>query len=349
MRRRPPQRPLAAPLDADTARRRLDAALARRAPLLAASDTSVARLVHDTADGLPGFVLERLGPVLIAQLHAARLAFSEDLARELCAAAAERVGATAVYRKWYPAGRTSIHSELDAQHRDPRPWLGTPAPAELSVLEHGLAYLARPYDGYLACLFLDHRAARQRLRAAAGGRRVLNLFAYTCGFTVAAAAGGAASTASVDVSRKALEWGKRNLAANGIALEAHRFYAADAFEFYRRAVRQGLRFDLVLLDPPTFARTATGRPFELRADLDRLVAGALGLLGSPGQLWLSVNHRETSVMRLEEAVARGARGGGLRVRLVERPELPEDFKGDPDYAKSVVFELEGAGAGGRTM
>ncbi len=345
--RTPPRRP-AALLDTAAAHRRLDAALVRRAALLAAADTNVARLVHAAADGLPGFVLERLGPLLIVQLHEERLALTEETARELCAAAAERLGATAVYQKQYPAARTSVRPDLDARHRDPRPWLGTPAPAELPVLEHGLTYLVRPYDGYLTGLFLDHRGARRWVRAEASGRRILNLFAYTCAYTVAAAAGGAAATASVDVSRKALEWGKRNLAANGMTLGPHRFYAADVFEYFRRATRQRHRFDLVLLDPPTFARNRAGRPFVLRADLDRLVAGALSLLAPGGRLLLSVNHRETPRVRLRHAVERAAGACGQRVRPLEPPPGPEDFAGDPGYATSVLFESEG-GAGGRRM
>jgi 23S rRNA (cytosine1962-C5)-methyltransferase len=320
----------------------LDAALARRAGLLADPQTDVCRLFHSGADEIDGLVIEKLGSVLIVQLHAGRLAIDDAAVRELCATAAARVRATAVYRKVFPKDRTTPPADLERRHRDPAPWIGQPAEAELAVRENGATFLVRPYDGYATGLFLDHRAARARVRELAADRRVLNAFAYACGFTVAAALGGAAATVSVDISRKALEWGKRNLAANGLALDAHRFMCADVFDYYRRAARQGQRFDLVILDPPTFARVKkTGRVFTLATDLPRLVAGALELLDAGGILHLSVNHRGTSLRALQAMVRHAARARDRRAALLEGPPPPEDFPGDPDFAKSVWLRMGG--------
>jgi 23S rRNA (cytosine1962-C5)-methyltransferase len=321
----------------------LDAALARRAGLVSDPQTDVCRLFHSGADGIDGLVIEKLGSVLVVQLHAGRLAIDDAAVRELCAAAAARVQATAVYRKVFPKDRTTPPGDLERQHRDPTPWIGTLAEAELAVRENGAMFVVRPYDGYATGLFLDHRAARARVRELATGRRVLNAFAYTCGFTVAAALGGAAATVSVDISRKALEWGKRNLVANGLALDVHRFICADVLDYYRRAARQGQRFDFVILDPPTFARVKeTGRVFSLAADLPRLVAGALELLDADGILHLSVNHRGTSLRALQAVVRGAARAQGRRAALLEGPPPPEDFPGDPDFAKSVWLRLGGS-------
>ena len=321
----------------------LETALARRAELLADPQTDVCRLFHSGADGIDGLVIEKLGPVLVVQLHAGRLVIDAAAARELCATAAARVRATAVYRKVFPKDRTTPPGELERQHRDPAPWIGEPVEAELAVHENGATFVVRPYDGYATGLFLDHRAARARVRELAAGRRVLNAFAYTCGFTVAAALGGAAATVSVDISRKALEWGKRNLAANGLTLDAHRFICADVFDYYRRAARQGQRFDLVILDSPTFARVKeTRRVFTLAADLPRLVAGALELLDAGGVLHLSVNHRGTSLRALQAVVRDAAHAQGRRDALLEGPPSPEDFPGDPDFAKSVWLRLGGS-------
>ena len=98
-------------------------------------------------------------------------------------------------------------------------------------------------------LFLDQRDNRRRIRAQARGKDVLNLFAYTCGFSVAAAAGGAASTVSVDLSPKALEWGRANFALSHLDPSDHQFIKSDAFDYLRRAARQGKRFDIIILDP----------------------------------------------------------------------------------------------------
>lgn len=319
----------------------LEIALARRAPLLADPDTNVARLFNSAADGIDGLVIERLGDVLVVQMHEGRLTLAEDVLRTLCASVAERLKARAVYRKVYPQQRSALSPELEKLHHDSTPWLGEPVEPELPVVESGMRFLVRPYDGYLMGLFLDHRASRARVRELAAGRRVLNTFAYTCGFTLAAALGGAALTVSVDVSKKSLEWGRRNLAANGLALDTHRFVCSDVFDYYRRAARQGRRFDFIILDPPTFARSKqTKRPFALTEQLAPLVSGAVDLLDSGGIIHLSVNHRETSVRQLEHAVTAATRECGRHCTALDRPPLPDDFHGDPDYAKSVLWRVD---------
>ncbi len=318
------------------------AVLDQRAALLADPQTDCLRLVHGAADGAPGCVIEKLGPVLIAQLHEGRLATDEAVVGDLCERLMERCGASAVYRKVYPRDRSAGAGtrELDALHRDAQPWLGAPAPAELAVRENGLTFLVRPYDGYSTGLFLEQRDNRARVRAVAAGRRVLNTFSYTCGFSIAAAAGGAAETVSVDVSKRYLEWGKRNFAANALDLAAHRFICSDAREYFGRALRQGRVFDLIILDPPSFARVKqTGRAFSLRDELDALVADALDGLAPRGTLLLSTNQRDLSDRRLLFAVEQAAEAAGRVIRTARREPLPPDFTGDDEFAKSVWVEL----------
>ncbi len=319
----------------------LTAALDRRAALVGAGSTDALRLVHDAADGLPGFVLEQFGRVLIAQFHEGRLAHSESELRELCVEAMKRTNATAVYRKTFPRERSGALRQLEAQHSDARPWLGQAAAPEFAICENGLRFLVRPYDGYSVGLFLEHRDNRQRVRDAARGRRVLNGFAYTCGFSVAAAAGGASEVVSVDVSKKSLEWGKRNFAENVQSLDAHRFICDDVLAYYARAARQGRVFDLIILDPPTFARAKqSARAFSIRDQLDALVAGAVERLAPGGKLLLCTNHRATTPRRLHDAARSAAESFGRRLSHVQYPELPIDFAGDADYAKSALVDIE---------
>jgi 23S rRNA (cytosine1962-C5)-methyltransferase len=314
----------------------VDQALARRAALLADPQTTVARLMHGEFDGVPGLVVEKLGSVLIAQLFEGQVHLGEAAVQRVCELFAARLGARAVYRKIFPRDRSSVSRALEERHHDPTPWMGTPAAPEFSVLEHGLRFLVRPYDGYLTGLFLDHRLARQRVRELAAGRRVLNAFAYTCGFGLAAARGGAQATVNVDLSRKALEWGKRNLAVNDVPLAQQRFVGGDIFAYYRRAVRQRLVFDFVILDPPSFARRKGGRPFVLEQDLSRLVTGALDVLARGGVLQLSLNHRETSRQRMTEVISTSAQAARRRCEWLAAAPVPPDFCGDSDYGKSVL-------------
>jgi 23S rRNA (cytosine1962-C5)-methyltransferase len=319
--------------------RKIGLALDLRAPLLADPDTDAARVFNSAGDGIPGLVIEKLGHVLIAQLHEQLLRLESDVARGLCMLAAERLGATAVYRKVYPRDRTSRAAESPL-HRDPQPWIGTPAEAEFVVREAGLRFLVRPYDGYSAGLFLDHRDNRDRVRARAADRHVLNAFAYTCAYSVAAGVGAAAGTVNVDVSRRFLKWGRRNLELNGQDLSRHLFICSDVLDYYRRARRQGRSFDLIILDPPTFARLEKPRRvFAVTGDLDRLVAGAVELLVPGGELLLSVNHRGTSLGRLRDAIGRAADEQRRHCEGWEFPPLPLDFRSDPNYAKSVLVRL----------
>lgn len=315
----------------------LASALDRRAALLTDPQTNVGRLFNGLSDGIDGLVIERLGDVLIAQTHAGRLRLADETARDVCAEVAQRLGSTAVYRKIFPKDRSQRRADLEQLHTDPQPWVGSPVEPEIKVRESGLTFLVRPYDGFATGLYLDHRAQRQHVRETAAGRCVLNAFAYTCGFTVAAGLGGAASTVSVDVSRKCLEWGKRNLAGNALTLQNHRFICSDVLSYYRRATRQGQRFDLVILDPPTFARPPKGGgAFVLAEDLDRLLRGAISLLNKNGYIHLSVNHRKTTEARLRAAIETAAHAAGRRCARVDSLPLPDDFGNDPEFAKCVV-------------
>jgi len=319
--------------------RALDAALRKRTALLADPGLTACRLLHDRADGIEGLVVEKLADVLVLQRHEGRLRLSEGELRGLAECLRRRVEARAVYVKHFVRDRSRAEAEVAERHRDPRPWLGEPVEPERIVCEYGLRFIVRPYDGFSVGLFLEHRDNRQRVRRLAAGRRVLNAFSYTGAFSVAAAVGGAASVASVDISKRYLAWSRDNFAANALDASAHRFYCSDIFDFYRRAHRQGLRYDLIVLDPPSFARLRRPkRTFVLADRLEELVAEAVTLLEPGGVVLLASNHRGIGVNKLRAALENGA--GRYRCRVLEIPELPVDFAGDPDYAKTVIACFE---------
>ncbi|RMF73633.1 MAG: class I SAM-dependent rRNA methyltransferase [Planctomycetota bacterium] len=318
--------------------RLVEQALRRRAPILRDANTTALRLIHGAGDGLPGLVVEQFGEVLVAQLHEERLSLPQEAVRAIVIALARRRGAQAVYRKVFPRDRSASRARLDALHHAAAPWWGRPAEEEFEVRERGVAFRIRPYDGYSVGLFLEQRANRDRVRQLAEGRRVLNVFAYTCGFSVCAALGGAAETVSVDVSKRYLEWGRRNFAANGLALERHVFIRSDALDYFRRARRQGRAFDIVILDPPTFARVKGRRkPFVFEQQIGALATAAMEVLQRGGRLLACTNHRETTIRDLERIVRRAA--GERRIESVARPKLPPDFPGDGDYAKSLWLRV----------
>jgi 23S rRNA (cytosine1962-C5)-methyltransferase len=314
-------------------------ALARRRVLLEHPGIEALRLFHGRADGIDNLVIEKWGPVLIVQLHEGQPGSAPDELRPHLEKWRERFSANAVYLKHFIRDRGGVENDIHTSHLDPTPWIGEPAADEFPVREGDLMFLIRPHDGFSVGLFLEHRDNRARIATLATGRRVLNAFAYTCGFSVAAAKGGAASVASIDLSKRYLEWGKRNFAANNLTFDAHRFYCSDYFEFLKRARRQNLVFDLAILDPPTFSRRR--RPaavFELRAVLPRLVAETIERLDVGGYLFLATNDRQLRLETLEGATRIVA--PQRRCTVTARPALPHDFAGDPEYAKSILVRFD---------
>lgn len=315
-------------------------ALRLREALSADPHTDCYRLLHGSADGLPGLVIEKYGPVLIVQFHEGRLTLPPERLRPAIEGLHAELGTRAVYAKWFVRDRAKGGERHAAAHREATPWIGEAVEPEVNVRENGLHFLVRPYDGFSVGLFLDQRDNRRRIRELARGRRVLNAFSYTGGFSVAAAVGGAIGVDSVDVSRRYLEWSKRNFSVNGLAERAGRFFCSDVLSFFRRALRQGRRYELIVLDPPTFSRQR--RPdhvFVLFEQLEELLAGAAELLDPPGVLFFSTNERALPYDTIERALAARLGHGGCRI--IERPALPIDFAGDPDYSRALFVEIAG--------
>lgn len=162
------------------------------------------------------------------------------------------------------------------------------APEEWTGSENGLTYRLARNRGLSFGIFVDQRKNRDWVQKHSRGLRVLNLFAYTGGFSVAAAHGGAEKVVTVDISNKYLNWAKENFTLNGLALEPHLFISADAMDFVKRAKKRGEVYDLIICDPPSFARH-DGSTFKLEKALDELMAGCLKVLAPKGHLLFSCN------------------------------------------------------------
>lgn len=158
---------------------------------------------------------------------------------------------------------------------------------ETIAMEHFLKYAIDFDAGYSVGFFVDQRENRRYLRSTPA-RRVLNCFAYTCSFSVAAASAGA-ETVNVDLSRKSLERGRRNFALNSLSAGAHKFIADDVLAVVPRMARRGEKFDTIILDPPTFSRSHRGGTFHVESDFEELLAAALQIIDRDGRILLSTN------------------------------------------------------------
>lgn len=176
--------------------------------------------------------------------------------------------------------------------------------------------------GYSVGLFLDQRENRTYAREAARGR-LLNCFAYTCSFSVAAAVAGA-QTVNVDLSKKSLARGRENFALNGLPAKDHRFIADDARSVMRRMTRRGEKFDMIILDPPTFARAPRGKAFRIETDFEDLILAALEIAVSDARILLSTNCAALS-QRALEGMARHCLKRARRAGNLHRRPPPIDF------------------------
>ncbi len=190
-------------------------------------------------------------------------------------------------------------------------------PLETVASERGLKFLIDFGAGYSAGLFCDQRLNRAHLEELRPAR-VLNCFAYTCAFTVVAARAGA-ETLSVDLARKSLDRGRRNLALNHLPTDGHRFLADDVLTVLPRLARRGERFDAIILDPPTFSRGEKGKIFRVEEDMARLFELACAVGEPGGHILLSTNARQVTVPVLRAM----ALESGRALDFHETPALPD--------------------------
>lgn len=214
---------------------------------------------------------------------------------------------------------------------------GDPAlPLETVVTEAGLRYGIDFAAGYSVGVFLDQRANRQFLRAAAP-RRVLNTFAYTCSFSVAAASAGA-KTVSIDLSAKSIGRGKANFALNGLSTDGHRFLADDALEVMPRLIRKMELYDAIILDPPTFSRGAKGRKFQVEKNLGDLLHLALNLAAPKARILLSTNCTRLDLEALQLLTKGELRVAQRRAETHVTPALPDFPAGEGASALWLLLQ-----------
>jgi 23S rRNA (guanine2445-N2)-methyltransferase / 23S rRNA (guanine2069-N7)-methyltransferase len=204
--------------------------------------------------------------------------------------------------------------------------------ANFHVVEEGGRRFRVNFDDYLDTgLFLDHRLTRTRLRDAAAGKRFLNLFAYTATATVYAAAGGAVSSTSVDLSRTYLDWARHNLTLNGVTEGRHVLVQADCREWLQHATRGRERYDLIFLDPPTFSNSKRmAGVLDIERDHPALIDACARLLAPDGLLLFSTNAQR---FKLDPSLS-----ARYRLTDISAATLPRDFERNPRIHR--CFELQ---------
>lgn len=200
---------------------------------------------------------------------------------------------------------------------------GQEAPDFFTVLENGVLYQVFMNDGLMTGIFLDQHEVRGSLvDGLAMGKSLLNMFSYTAAFSVAAAMGGASQTTSVDLAKRSRELSQAHFQANGLSTDAHRFIVMDVFEYFKYAKRKGLTYDVIVLDPPSFARNKK-QTFSVAKDYHKLISQSLEILNPGGIIIASTNAANVSRQKFTEQIDKGF--AGRSYQILNKYGLPADF------------------------
>lgn len=300
--------------------------------------TNTYRCVHGASDGWDDFYLDRFGDYLLISSRGSHVS-KEDLqhADEWMAA----LGAKGLY-----------HRKLDRHERTQSPRLlrGESAPESFIVKEWGASYIIRFTDGYSVGLFIDQKENRLRILQKTMDKEIhlpaqgtlLNTFSYTCSFSVAGALAGYEVT-SLDLSQKYIEWGKSNFAHNAMNEDAHDFIYGDAFDWMKRLRKKGRLFDIIILDPPSFSHTKTGKYFKVDRDYPILMRFACELLKDEGGWILAcANHAKYPKPFFKNHLQEGAKKAGRQWEEDYFFSQSKDHpwsKNEPPYLKTFWIKL----------
>jgi 23S rRNA (cytosine1962-C5)-methyltransferase len=315
---------------------RLAQALARRRDLFDAQTTGY-RLIHGENDGWPGLVLDRYDTTLVLKLYtAAWLPRLDD--------------ALALLKENVPGERIILRlsrniqaaAEAQFQHGDGQVLHGLPPTGPVVFLESGLRFEADVLRGQKTGFFLDQRENRREVETLARGRRVLNAFSFSGGFSVYAARGGAKAVTDLDISAHALAAAQRNFALNknfpGVAACHHDTAPGDAFEWLAASTA---KFDLVVLDPPSLAKRATERAGAMRA-YERLTTLGIARLAPKGILVAGSCSAHVPAEEFFETVRHAAAKSGRKFAelktLRHPPDHPATFK-EAEYLKVIYLKF----------
>lgn len=298
----------------------LEKAFEKRAPLFDVTDAY--RIVNGAADGFPGLTLDKFGDRFQIQY------FGDELLRE------RRAIVDAVVETFNPAcvvvkerlsrsGKSLENAPMEVAY-------GSREDAAGTVREGNAKFHVDLLDTVNPGLFLDMRHVRleveDRFRALSNNARFLNLFSYTCSFAVHARLGGAAVATNADISGKILDKGRENYALNGLDLRPGEFFRGNAVEYVRWAQKKGLKFDGIVLDPPSFARFK-GMNFNVREHLVPLVADCASILNPGGFFMVSSNYSEFALDSFARDVLDAVRSVHKEARTAWKRGQDIDFAG----------------------
>lgn len=315
------------PIDGQFFAQKFKEAKQKRKAYFHAEDTNAFRIFNGEGDGIGGLTIDYYAGYAVVSWYNRTIYHHRQLIMEN-------------FLKVYPEilgiyEKNRFKSDLPESNH----YVGKVAPEPLIVKENNVQYATYLNEGWMTGIFLDQHEVRGRLvDGLAMGKRVLNMFSYTGAFSVAAAFGGASSTTSVDLAKRSLEKTKEQFAVNGFTLENHKIHVMDTFDYFRYAKKKGLQFDVIVLDPPSFARNGK-KVFSVAKNYGDLIVDSLPILADQGIIIASTNASNVSLTKFQKMIEKSFQAGQVKCHLLESHHLPADFKTNSHYEESDYLKV----------
>ncbi|EGO6009266.1 class I SAM-dependent rRNA methyltransferase [Enterococcus faecalis] len=296
--------------------------------------TTAYRLFNGEGDGIGGLIIDRYADYAVFSWYNETLYQKKaELLTAFRTVYPDIIGA-------YEKIRFSTKNLLESQFL-----YGEQAPEPLLVTENGVQFATYLNEGLMTGIFLDQKEVRGRLvDGFAVGKTVLNMFSYTGAFSVAAAMGGAVATTSVDLAKRSLPKTTEQFEVNHLNLAAQKIIVMDVFDYFKYASRKGLSYDMIILDPPSFARNKK-KVFSVAKNYGELVKDSIDILTDKGTLIASTNAANLSLAKYQKMVITALQEKNVRYKITDTYQLPADFQVNPNfpegnYLKVLFIEIE---------
>lgn len=322
-------------LDASFFKKTVESAINRRTSLYRNEQTNAFRVFNGEGDGIGGLTIDYYAGYYVINWYSAGIyTYKKFIVQTL----EQLSDCRAIYEKKRFKQKGSYMDDDDFVS-------GIRADFPLIVKENNMHYAVDLNDGAMTGIFLDQRHVRKTIRDTySKGKRVLNTFSYTGAFSVAASLGGALKTTNVDLAKRSMPKTIEQFSVNGIDFEAQNIHVMDVFEYFKYARRKNLTFDMVILDPPSFARTKK-YSFSVQKDYTKLLTEALSITEKGGIIVASTNNAALTRKKFKNMIGKGFQNEKRAYRVLEEYTLPEDFRvhkqfPQGDYLKVIIMQVE---------
>lgn len=321
------------PINQEFFEKRLAQAKGKRQAYYFDEQTTAFRVVNGEGDELGGLIIDIYGDFAVFSWY------NETFY-------AQREVIVLAFQKIFPEIQGAYEKiRFDSDLPESQKMYGADAQEPLLIKENGITYATYLNEGLMTGIFLDQREVRGYLAEGfASGKSVLNMFSYTGAFSVASAMGGSLSTTSVDLAKRSLVKTKEQFEVNGLDLEAQKIHVMDTFEYFKYAKKKDLSFDLIILDPPSFARNKK-KVFSVSKNYGELIEDSVDILNDQGTIVASTNAANLSAKKFQQSIEEALDKKNVRYQKVREAQLPADFavyEGFPEgnYLKVFFYQIQ---------